>query len=63
MPSWIPDSWCVPEMEQMVVDLLAGLPITVDDKKQGLLDWADCAGVQITAEMVARVTGLPAGEV
>ena len=63
MPGWIPDSWCVPGMLEMVLDLLANLPMTADDKKQGLIDWCDCAGVVITAEMVERVTGLPAGEV
>ena len=63
MPAVWPDSWCVPEMEEQIIDLLAGLRISADDKKQGLIGWCDCAGVQITAEMVARVTGLPAGEV
>ena len=63
MPEFFPVSWCVPEMEDQVIDLLVSLRMSVDDKKQGLIMWCDCAGVQITAEMVARVTGLPAGEV
>lgn len=63
MPGWIPDSWCDPAFQQQVLDLLRMLPITPDDKKQALLDWCDCAGVPVTAEMVEYVTGLPAGEV
>lgn len=58
-----PDSWCVPEMQRRVEDFIRNAPISVDDKKQALIDWCDCAGVQITAEKVERVTGLPAGEV
>ena len=63
MPGWIPDSWCVPGMQERVEDLLISLPISVEDKKQALYEWCECAGVPITKEKVERVTGLPAGEV
>lgn len=58
-----PDSWCVPAMQRQVEDFIRNLPISVDDKKQALIAWCECAGVKITAAKVERVTGLPAGEV
>ncbi len=58
-----PDDWCVPEMQERVESFLRHLPISPEDKKQALMAWCECAGVQITCEKVERVTGLPCGEV
>jgi len=47
----------------LVEDFIRGLRLTPEDKKQVLMEWAEMAGVTVTAEKVERVTGLPAGEV
>ncbi len=58
-----PSSWMRPEALPWVVDLLASLPVDAKTKKRTLQEWASAAGFKLTAEIVARVTGLPAGEV
>lgn len=63
MAALFPPSWFVPEAQQLVLDFLRNMPVTPEDRKQALIEWADRAGVTLTAEMVEAVTGLPAGEV
>jgi len=52
-----------PEALPWVIDFLANLPVDAKTKKRTLQEWATSAGVKLTAEIVERVTGLPAGEV
>lgn len=63
MAEVFPDSWLRPEALPWVLDLIEHLPINAKDRKRTLLEWSIVAGVKLTAEMVERVTGLPAGEV
>ncbi len=63
MADVFPVSWFRQEAQEMVLDFLGNMPVPVEDKKQALIEWADRAGVTLTAEMVEAVTGLPAGEV
>jgi hypothetical protein len=56
-----PVRWCVAGMLEWVIDYIVELPIPPVDKKQMLMSWCRCANVEITAEMVERVTELPAG--
>lgn len=63
MAELFPASWCTEAATELVLDFLAELPVPAEDRKQALIEWADCAGVRITREMVEHVTGLPAGEV
>jgi hypothetical protein len=58
-----PASWMRPQALPWVVDLLANLPVDAKTKKRALQEWANAAGFKLTAEIVERVTGLPAGEV
>jgi len=58
-----PVSWYTPEAQELVEDFIRELRLTPEDKKQVLIEWAERAGVTVTAEKVERVTGLPAGEV
>lgn len=58
-----PPSWLRPEALELVVDFIEFLPVDAKVKKRTLYEWAKVAGVELTAEMVERVTGLPAGEV
>ena len=58
-----PASWMRPEALPWVIDFLANLPVDAKTKKRTLQEWATSAGVKLTAEIVERVTGLPAGEV
>lgn len=46
-----------------VLEILRGLPVSDRIKKRALMEWAVEAGVKVTAEMVERATGRPAGEV
>ena len=46
-----------------VISLLQDLPISPKAKKYTLYEWCKTVGVDLTAEMVERVTGLPAGEI
>lgn len=63
MAAVFPASWFHPGAQQLVLDFLRNMPVTPEDRKQALIEWADRAGVTLTAEMVEAVTGLPAGEV
>lgn len=63
MATLFPISWLRPEAQELVLDFLGNLPVSADDRKQALIEWADRAGVTLTAQMVEAVTGLPAGEV
>lgn len=63
MAEIFPPSWLVPGAQEMVVDFIRHMPLTPEDKKQILVEWAELAGVILTREKVERVTGLPAGEV
>jgi len=58
-----PASWMRPEALPWVIDFLVNLPVDAKTKKRTLQEWATSAGVKLTAEVVERVTGLPAGEV
>ena len=63
MAEIFPPDWYDPEMQPHVESFIRMLPISWEDKKQLLLEWCDRAGVQCTAEKVARVIGVPAGEI
>ena len=63
MAEVFPPDWMVPEMANRVIVRLRGLPISAKQKKHALYEWCEVVGVELTAEMVYRVTGLPAGEV
>lgn len=63
MAAVFPVSWFNPRAQELVLDFLREMPVSPDDRKQALIEWADRAGVTLTAEMVEAVTGLPAGEV
>lgn len=63
MAEIFPPSWFDPRMQEFVEDFIRNMPISVDDKKQVLVEWCNRAGVAITAEKVERATGRPAGEV
>lgn len=63
MAEVFPPSWLRPDALEMVVDFIRWLPVSAKVKKATLYEWAMTAGVELTAEMVERVTGLPAGEV
>lgn len=58
-----PASWMRPEALPWVKDLLKHLPVDAKTKKYTLQEWANSAGVKLTAAVVEEVTGLPAGEV
>lgn len=60
---WLPDELLVPSALDRVIAILRVLPISQRRKKAALRDWGSIVGVQITAQMVERVTGRPAGEV
>lgn len=59
---WSPE-WLVPEMVDRVIGRLRWLHISAKQKKYALYEWCKIVGVELTAEMVERVTGLPAGEI
>ena len=63
MAEIFPPSWYYAEFQGLVEDFIRNLPISWEDKKQLLLEWCDRAGVECTAEKVARVIGVPAGEI
>lgn len=63
MAEIFPPSWLRPGALPMVLDLIEYLPVDPKVKKRTLLEWAKHAGVEVTAEQVERVTGLPAGEI
>lgn len=58
-----PDSWMDASLLDLVVDLIAALPIDPEDKKRAIQEWSEESGVQLTGEIVERVTGVTAGEV
>ena len=63
MSEFFPPGWCDPSMRDKVVEFIRNLPISVDDKKQMIIAWVECAGLTLTAKMVEQATGRPAGEV
>lgn len=63
MAELFPESWFVPKMQPFVEDFIRNLPLSWEDKKQLLMEWCDRAGVQITAEKVARTIGAKPGEI
>lgn len=63
MAEVFPPSWLQPSALEMVIDFIKFLPISAKARKATLYEWSQWAGVELTAEMVERVTGLPAGEV
>lgn len=63
MAEVFPPSWFAPELTDYVVDFIANLPVDAKVKKRTLFEWSRMARVELTAEMVERVTGLSAGEV
>lgn len=58
-----PPALMQPEAVDRVIDLLWGLPVSPKVKKYALYEWCKTVEVDLTAEMVERVTGLPAGEI
>lgn len=63
MAEIFPPSWFDPAYQHLVEDFIRNLPISMEDKKQLLLEWCDRAGVEVTAEKVSRTIGRPAGEI
>lgn len=63
MSAVFPVSWYRQGAQELVLDFLGNMPVSPEDRKQALIEWADKANVTLTAEMVEAVTGLPAGEV
>lgn len=63
MAEAFPPDWMVPEMADAVIRRLRALPISAKAKKHALYEWCKVVEVELTAEMVQRVTGLPAGEI
>ncbi len=63
MAELFPLSWLRPEAQEMVLDFMANLPVDAKARKRAVFEWSKAAGVELTAAMVERVTGLPAGEV
>lgn len=63
MAEAFPPGWLVPGMVDRVILRLRRLPINAKQKKHALYEWCRVVGVELTAEMVQRVTGLPAGEI
>lgn len=63
MAEVFPDSWLRPEALPWVLDFIKNLPLNAKDRKRTLMEWAETAGVKVTARMIERVTGLPAGEI
>lgn len=55
--SLFPEGWCVPEAQEMVVQWIRWLDVQPEGKKQILLLWCDCAGVELTRELVIAVIG------
>lgn len=62
MAEVFPPSWLQPSALDMVIDFIRFLPLSARQRKATLYEWCQAAGVELTAEMVERVTGLPAGE-
>lgn len=58
-----PPALMQPEAADRVIDLLQGLPVSAKVKKYALYEWCKTVGVDLTAKMVERVTGLRAGEI
>jgi len=58
-----PASWFDVALLDLVVAFLANLPIDPEDKKRAIMEWAEEVGLELTGEIVERVTGVPAGEV
>ena len=63
MAEVFPPDWMVPGMVNHVIRRLRALPISPKQKKHALYEWCKVVEVELTAEMVQRVTGLPAGEI
>lgn len=63
MAEVFPDSWLRPEALPWVLAFIEHLPVDAKVKKRTLHEWTEAAGVALTAAMVERVTGLPAGEI
>lgn len=63
MAEAFPPGWLEPEAVDKVIARLRGLPINARHKKYALYEWCKTVGVELTAEMVERVTGLRAGEI
>ena len=63
MAEVFPASWLRPEALPWVLDFIEHLPVEKKTRKHMLHEWSEWAGVKLTAEMVERVTGLPAGEI
>lgn len=60
---FIPDEWCRPDAQTLVVAWIRSLPVPVEERKRLVQAWADCAGVELTGKLVAAATGTEAGEV
>ena len=63
MAEIFPASWLRPEALPWVLEFIENLPVNAKTRKHALYEWSEWAGVKLTAEMVERVTGLPAGEI
>jgi len=59
----MPAGWFDADQVDTVITHLAALPIDPEDRKRAFHAWCAEMGVTMTAEMVERVTGLPASEV
>lgn len=63
MLEFLPGELLVPEALERVIAVLRVIPVSDRVKKGALREWCVVVGVELTAEMVEDVTGLPAGEV
>ena len=57
------EMWGDPGDVDEVIAWLVKLPMEPKVKKYALHEWCLMVGVEMTGEMVERVTGLPAGEI
>lgn len=58
-----PEGWLRPGALERVLRRLESLDVDGRYKKYALYEWCQTVEVEMTAEMVERVTGLPAGEI
>lgn len=63
MSEAFPPEWDKPEDKIKVINLLIAIKISPRHAKMALYEWCRVHDVELRAEDVVRVTGLPAGEI
>ena len=58
-----PPDWYNAELLPLVLSFIRHLPVDPEEKKRSFQIWAEESGVEVTGEMIERITGLPASEV